>query len=456
MSSQFEGQRAYRHIEALSVEIGPRVSGTEAEKQAADYVAGQLAQFGLEPVVLAFPMANEQALDCSFKVLEPELLEIETRPLVGSPDTPQEGLSGELVFVEHAREPYTGPHIKGKIVLLANGGLLGRGLADLLKYEPLGLILVRQTLGSEPNTFHVIRKQANRPYALIPTVHISYEDALRLWNMPARQVQMRLQTRCSQGQSFAVYAEVTGSTNPDEIIVIGGHMDTVPQDPGATDNAAGVATVLELARVFAQRGSRRTLRFAAWGSEEGSGGGSLKYVLELKKKHKQQKESEEHIEGIHKTDLEKHLLNVNLDVLGMSLGRNAFYNQGPQALGEYVKALTCELGIHHDLKTEIYGSDNISFGWAGIPAISFAREGVAAQYMHTSRDDISLIDAGQLEGIGRLLEVFLMRTAAEGQIWPFERQVTQFTPERLEAIKTALGEVIELMGEDPGLMDEPR
>jgi aminopeptidase YwaD len=453
MSIQFEGQRAYRHVQALSVDIGTRVSGTEAEKQAADYVAKQLESYGLSPIMLSFDMENEQALEYSFEILDPTLYEVTAMPLVGTPDTPPEGITAEIVFAEFPEEPYVGPHVEGKIVILVNGGILGGNMRTLLKYKPAGIVLVRHTLGAEPNTFHVIRKQGNKPFDLVPTLHISYEDALRLWNEQARRAKIVLKTNRKKGQSYAVYAEVTGTVHPDEIIVVGGHMDTVPSDPGATDNAAGVATMLELARVYAQRGSRRTLRFAAWGSEEGSGGGSLKYILEMKRKHKQEKEAPDYVEGYSKTELERHVLNINLDVLGMSLGSNACYLQGPQALGDYVKALTCELGVRHIIKNQVYGSDNITFAWAGIPAISFVREGVAEQYMHTSRDEISLIDAGQLGVIGGLIDTFLARTAAEGMVWPFERQTPPVTPEQTKNLSGFIRQVIEVMGEDPDLVD---
>ena len=64
-------------------------------------------------------------------------------------------------------------------------------------------------------------------------------------------------------------AEVTGTLQPEEIIVVGAHYDTTPDLPGASDNAGGVGVVMELARLYAERGSKRTLRFVAWGAEEG-------------------------------------------------------------------------------------------------------------------------------------------------------------------------------------------
>jgi aminopeptidase YwaD len=71
----------------------------------------------------------------------------------------------------------------------------------------------------------------------------------------------------------------------DEILIIGGHYDSVYGAPGANDNASSVAVVLELARVFANYPIDRELRFMAFGAEEG-GGGSYRYVESLSEDEK--------------------------------------------------------------------------------------------------------------------------------------------------------------------------
>jgi len=353
--------------------------------------------------------------------------------------------------VEALKRPYIGPHIEGKIVILANGGGLGRDQQQLLKYKPLALLLVGHTMSPEPNTFHVVMKETNPPFSLVPTLHITYASAVQLWNAGAKRARIHLKTECSRSQSYAVYADVTGTETPDEIVVIAGHMDSVPRDPGATDNAAGTATVLELARIFARRGSRRTLRFAAWGSEEGGLVGSFKYVLELKKRHLQEKASPAYIEGYSKTELEKHVLNINLDVLGMSIGNNTYNVVGPQALTDYIHALTCELGVHHSHYAGLYGSDHLSFANVGIPAVAFEREGVGTHYMHTAGDTIDLIDARQLEVIGNLLDELISRTAARGYVWPFERTVPTLSPELQEQLVKRIRYAVQYLGMDPEL-----
>jgi Zn-dependent M28 family amino/carboxypeptidase len=65
-----------------------------------------------------------------------------------------------------------------------------------------------------------------------------------------------------------VEATLTGTTRPQEILVLGAHYDSVPECPGANDNATGVAVVLELARRFARRPHARTIRFVGFVNEE--------------------------------------------------------------------------------------------------------------------------------------------------------------------------------------------
>ncbi|MDR4495747.1 MAG: M28 family peptidase [Nitrospirales bacterium] len=65
-----------------------------------------------------------------------------------------------------------------------------------------------------------------------------------------------------------IEVEVRGTRHPEEILLIGAHYDSVKGSPGANDNATGVAAVLELARIFSQVPSSRTLRFVAFVNEE--------------------------------------------------------------------------------------------------------------------------------------------------------------------------------------------
>ena len=68
--------------------------------------------------------------------------------------------------------------------------------------------------------------------------------------------------------AYNIIAELPGSENPEEIIVIGAHYDSVPDSPGANDNASAVATLLSLADWFRERPQKRTIRFVFFANEE--------------------------------------------------------------------------------------------------------------------------------------------------------------------------------------------
>lgn len=88
-------------------------------------------------------------------------------------------------------------------------------------------------------------------------------------SLMAAGYEVRKQGYGVQGRScYNLEVEITGAERPDEIVIIGGHYDSVFGSPGANDNATGVAAVLALARAFAQEKPSRTLRFVAFVNEE--------------------------------------------------------------------------------------------------------------------------------------------------------------------------------------------
>jgi hypothetical protein len=70
------------------------------------------------------------------------------------------------------------------------------------------------------------------------------------------------------GQATNIVLERQGKTHPDEIVILGAHHDTVPETPGADDNASAVAVLIEVARLTKSRPTRRTIRFVAFANEE--------------------------------------------------------------------------------------------------------------------------------------------------------------------------------------------
>jgi aminopeptidase YwaD len=422
MTYEFDGKRAYAHLEKLTHVIGSRLSGTHGEELAAEYVRETLQSYGLETRTLEFEAPLDELQDFHMEVVDPPLGEVTCRPVVGGADTPDEGITAEIIFLEKLNEAGVGPELEGKIIVLPERNFPTEDLRPILKYHPAAVVFASATLNPHPITFHSVHRGEEKPFDPIPRFCISYAEALRWWKDGVKKVRITLKTQHSKGTSRDVIAELTGSQFPDDIIVIGGHMDSVPDIQGAMDNAAGTATMLELARVFAQQGCKRTLRFIAWGTEEGGDLGSAKYVIELKKKDRQERADPDFVEGYSRTELERHIFQINLDVLGLALGSTSCSPLGPAEIGSYIHSLACELGIALKVNQEPYESDNLTFCVVGIPSWSFVREGAAWDYMHSFGDTLDLMDPVQLEKVGKLVEIALRRTA-NGHIWPFKREV---------------------------------
>ena len=110
----FDGEKAFKYIEKLAVDIGTRPSGSEAEKKAADWIASEFKALGLKTSIEEFEVTTGRVVSQKLEVLEPKMGEIpcEVMPLYGS--TGPEGVTGDLVYLETYDEEYLTPDIEGK------------------------------------------------------------------------------------------------------------------------------------------------------------------------------------------------------------------------------------------------------------------------------------------------------------------------------------------------------
>jgi Zn-dependent M28 family amino/carboxypeptidase len=180
---------------------------------------------------------------------------------------------------------------------------------------------------------------------------------------------------------------------------------------------------MELARVLAGTGSKRTIRFVAWGSEELGLRGSVFYVKDLKKRDKEARKAEGFVKGRDHTELEQHRLCVNLDVHGAVLGQNRAYVLGPADLTAAARLLAKETGVAHEVQEDVYSSDGTPLSEGGIPSISFFRSGGTTAYLHSPRDVIDWLSPEVLQRNGRFVELFLRRYVAGAAAVPFERKI---------------------------------
>jgi len=257
---------------------GNRSLGTPGYDASVDYVAGALRDAGFDVQTPEF--------DTTLFAVENEQLTVDGEPMgvsaLGmSPSTGPEGLTARVVRIAPDDTPgceatdYDGVDAAGAVVIVDRGVCTfavkeqvaaERGAAALLVANNEDGPLDAAGLGAESNP-------------RIPVGGVAGADAERL--SAATSVTVTLQTRTEDRKSRNVIAQTrTGST--DDVVVVGAHLDSVPEGPGINDNGTGVAAVLETAlQLGSEPDVTNAVRFAFWGAEEVGLVGSTKYVESL-------------------------------------------------------------------------------------------------------------------------------------------------------------------------------
>ena len=222
-----------------------------------------------------------------------------------------------------------------------------------------------------------------------PTVVMRNEDYGRIWRLLAdgRPVELEVdivnRTHPQGRTSYNVIAEISGSDKADEVVMLGGHLDSWHAGTGATDNAIGCAVMMEAARILVATGARprRTIRVALWSGEEQGLLGSRAYVSE----HFGTAEEP-------KPDFAKFAGYFNIDTgTGRARGMTVF---GPPAAGTILREALApfkDLGILGATTTRSRqrgGTDHTSFNDAGLPGIGVFQDPIQYQSYtwHTNLD----------------------------------------------------------------------
>ena len=221
-----------------------------------------------------------------------------------------------------------------------------------------------------------------------------------------------------KAMSRNVVVDIPGTSDPDEIIILGAHFDSVYDIQGAHDNAAGSVTILEMARYFAAHPAKRTLRFVWFGTEELGLKGSWSYIEK------------------HADELKRHVFMVNVDVAGSIIGSNNASVMATDKVMNYLDVMGKEQGIGLGAKMSIYSGDCIPLGHKGVPSVTFARGGGGP--IHTKADTCDDVDAAHLAMLGDFILDFTVKMANAAE-FPFAREIA-------ESIKKQTKEYIENSG----------
>lgn len=300
--------KAYDWLNYLSNQIGGRLSGSVQAQQAVDYTKGQLDSLGLDRVWLQPVMVPKWVRGT------PEFAYIETKPglttnvpicaLGGSVATPDGGIKTNVVEVQGIEdlEKLGREKIEGKIVFYnrpmdptqistfsAYSGCVDQrysGAAEAGKYGAAGVIVRSMNLRLDDYPHTGSMSYGETPVAeRVPAAAISTKGAellsATLKLNPA--IKFYFKQNCKQFddvESYNVIGEIKGTTHPNEIMVVGGHLDSWDLGDGSHDDGAGCVQSMDVLRLLKETGYRpkRTLRVVLFMNEENGLRGGNKYA----------------------------------------------------------------------------------------------------------------------------------------------------------------------------------
>lgn len=287
---------AYAWLSELTTRFGPRPAGSESEHKAAAWAAAGMKAMGFDNVrIETFPLSIWKRGEEQAEIVGPYPQKLVVTALGGSSSTPPEGIEAEtVIFDTYNSFLDSNTDVKGKIVVVlqptartqtgegygVNSGSVRR--EGPIKAKERGAVaFMMRALGTEDHRFtHTGATRFQTEDTAIPALAMSPPDAENMKRMQALSEQektgpLRIRLKSTpvflgEGYSQNVIGEITGTEFPNEIITIGGHMDSWDLGTGAIDDGAGMAITLAAAKAIKDSGMKpkRTIRVVLYGAEE--------------------------------------------------------------------------------------------------------------------------------------------------------------------------------------------
>jgi carboxypeptidase Q len=289
---------AWEFVSELTTRIGPRPAGSPAERAAAEWSAQKLKALGFENVrIQPFPMTYWVRGTEHVEITAPFPQPLVAAALGGSPPTPAGGVEGEVVLFptfEDLKAAAPGS-LAGKIAVVtrpmpatqdgsgysATSVARRDGPTEAARRGAIGYALRSLATGGD-RFAHAGAARYDGQRVAIPSFALAEADAEQLERLAklGEKVRLRLSSTASyvsNATSQNVIADIRGSERPNEILLLGAHLDSWDVGTGAVDDAAGCAIVTAAAKLIAQapRRPKRTVRVVLYGSEEVSQPGKV-------------------------------------------------------------------------------------------------------------------------------------------------------------------------------------
>jgi hypothetical protein len=288
----------YVALTYLTDHIGKRLSGTPQLNTAVEWGAELMRKAGLQnvqvqPVMVPHWVRGNESATITYKgeagtIVKP----LHMLGLGMSVATPKSGITAPAVFVHDFAELDKLPNsdVKGKIVVF-NPGWHGYGIGSMYRTggpsraaaKGAAAVLVRSATGLAMQIPHTGTLRYAEQQPKIPAAAISVEDALlieRLAKEGPVQVHLEMDAHMEpEVKAGNVIGEIVGSEHPEQVVVLGGHIDSWDVGQGAQDDGSGIMASFEAVSLIHKLGlkPKRTIRIVFWVNEENGGAGGRAY-----------------------------------------------------------------------------------------------------------------------------------------------------------------------------------
>jgi Zn-dependent M28 family amino/carboxypeptidase len=398
-ASSTSSSGAYELVRSLTDEVGPRPAGSPGDARAVAWAQATMRALGLqnvraEPATVAhWERGAEYA-----ELVGPAAHRLAVTALGNSVGTPAEGVEAEVVEAPSldALDALGRARVEGKIVFVDVKTARERDGAGYGRSSPVRHQAAARAgaLGAKAVVIRSVGTDGNRlPHtgamryadggARVPAAALSSPDADLLHRALAggAPVRLRLVLGCKtlpSARSANVVGEVVGAERPDEVVLLGAHLDSWDLGTGALDDGAGCALVLEAARRLAGPGARprRTVRAVLFANEENGLDGARAYA------------------EAHAAELGRHFVALEADAgAGRVFAARARAGEGEAALRSALGAALGPLGVLAGTEPARGGADLSPLRKAGVPLVDLLQD--MHEYFdhhHTANDTLDKID----------------------------------------------------------------
>jgi len=384
---------AFGILESLTTEVGPRMAGTKQDAAAVKWGVAKLKSLEFdkvwtEPVEFATWTRGKE----SAEIVSPYPQPLTITTLGFSIGTSDRGITAEVIHFKTIEDLIKAPAdaADGKIVFISNRMQRfknGKGYRPAVKARGRGAVeaarkgaiaVVIRSIGTDSHRLpHTGMMRYKEGVNKIPAAALSNPDADLLVRMLERKkpVSLKLTLGAKGGPAYTsqnVIGEITGSSLPDQKIIIGGHLDSWDLGTGAVDDGAGVALTMAAAKIIADSKQRpkRSIRVILWANEEQGLVGAKAYAK------------------AHLDDMENHITGAESD-----FGAGRIYAFSSNVVKEHfpvvekMKRLLKPIGIEYQNNKAGPGPDLIPLYKQGMSVFKLSQDGTDYFDLHHTADD---------------------------------------------------------------------